>query len=412
MHRALRPPRRRTARILLATLLGAAVALGSAPAGGAAPGADGDPGAEGGLPALQLTPVATLDQPIAMATLAGSDDLFVAERGGRVRRLVVGSPDPVDPTPLLDLSGLTTSSGEGGLLGLAFHPAGDRLYVFHTNVRGNLRVAEYQLTGGPTDPTVVPNSRRVVLSIRHQPFDNHNGGDLAFGPDGKLYITVGDGGGGGDPANNGQNRQVLLGKILRINPAPGATRPYKVPVTNPFVRQAPRRGEIWLFGVRNPWRISFDRANGDLYVADVGQNEFEEVNVLPSDATGRNAGKGLNLGWRRMEGLEPFGGATEPRRHTRPTFVYDHGDGCSITGGHVYRGTAVPGLVGQYVYGDFCTGTISSLTAVDGDLVASTPDLGVGVAPFTLYAFGQGPDGELYVLSGGGSVSRLDPAGG
>jgi hypothetical protein len=179
------------------------------------------------------------------------------------------------------------------------------------------------------------------------------------------------------------------------------------------VGQAPRRGEIWLYGVRNPWRISFDRENGDLYVGDVGQDLFEEIDALPSDGSERNAGRGLNLGWNRMEGPEPYNGGTEPANHTPPVFSYGHeGASCggSITGGYVYRGTAIPDMVGQYVYGDFCKGFIASITAVDGDLVTFASDLGIEVDPFSLQSFGEGPDGELYTLTGNGVVSRIEPA--
>ena len=399
--------------VALAFALGGLVVLLDPTAGGAAPA----PAPAEGVPAFTLTlnQVATLDEPIAMATIAGNDDLFVAEKGGRVRHLEVsGASVTVDPTALLDISGfIATGDNEGGLLGLAFNPAGDRMYVYHTNVRGNIRVAEYQVSNGATDPAIVPGTRRVLLSIRHQPNHNHNGGALAFGPDGKLYIATGDGGGAGDPQQNGQNRQVLLGKILRINPAPGASRPYKIPVTNPFVDRPAMRHEIWLYGVRNPWRISFDRENGDLYVADVGQDQYEEIDVLPSDSGGRNAGSGVNLGWSRMEGPEPYNGRTEPANHTPPTFSYTHGSGpgqgCSITGGYVYRGAAIPAMQGQYLYGDFCTGVIGSITATDGDLDTFATDLGISVPDFSLYSFGEGPDGELYVLSGGGGVFRIEP---
>ena len=410
---AARPLARRAVAAAIVLVLGGGAVLAGSTASGASPTqTEGTPSFT-----LALNQVASLDQPIAMATITGNDDLFVAERGGRVRRLEVdGANVTTDPDPLLDLSSLTTGDvGEDGLLGLAFNPAGDRLYVFHTNLPGNLRVAEYRVANGATDPSIVPGSRRVVVSIRHQPDANHNGGALTFGPDGHLYISVGDGGGGGDPANNGQNRQALLGKILRINPAARGTRAYRIPPGNPFVGQAPRRGEIWVYGVRNPWRISFDRQNGDLYVADVGQSQYEEINVLPSDDAGRNAGRGVNLGWSRMEGPDPFNGRTEPANHTPPTFVYTHGngpgEGCSITGGYVYRGTDIPDLVGQYLYGDFCTGVIGSITATDGTLTASATDLGIDAGTFSLYSFGEGPDGELYVLTSGGAVARIEPAG-
>lgn len=410
-----RPPsrsRRRLGAVLVAATAAASLTLVAPTTSGA------QEAAPEGAPALTVAPVVSLSGAIAMATWPGSDDLFVATRGGQVRRLeVTGDTVVMDPTPLLDISDFTDSDGEGGLLGLAFNPTGDRLYLDHTNVRGNLRIVEYTVDDVDGAPQVVPGSRRKVLSIRHQPFGNHNGGNIAFGPDGKLYIAVGDGGGGGDPFANGQNRQVLLGKILRINPAPTATRPYRSPPTNPYVGQSPRRPEIWLYGVRNPWRFSFDAETGDLVVADVGQDVWEEVDVLPN--TGANArGRGANLGWNRMEGTDIYSGTTEPANHTPPTFEYPHPgsapdpipsglSGCSIIGGYVYRGAAIPSLAGRYLFGDFCTGTLSSM-APDGSAVVA--DLGASVADNSLLSFGEGPDGELYVLTFSG-VSRLEPAG-
>ncbi len=406
---------RTTSRRLGAALVAATAAATLALTGTAPSGAQEAP-PEGG-PVIALAPVVSLPGAIAMATWPGSDDLFVATRAGQVRHLEVsGDTVTLDPTPLLDISGFTGTDGEGGLLGMTFNPTGDRLYLDHTNIRGNLRIVEYTVEDVDGVPQIVPGSRRKVLSIRHQPFGNHNGGDIAFGPDGKLYIAVGDGGGANDPNGNGQNRQVLLGKILRINPAPTATRPYRSPPTNPYVGQAPRRPEIWLYGVRNPWRFSFDAQTGDLIVADVGQDVWEEVDVLPN--SGPNArGRGANLGWSLMEGPDTFNGNTHvPGNHTAPTFAYPHDNsppspsgitGCSIIGGYVYRGSAIPGLVGQYVFGDFCTGTLSSMSP-DGSSVIG--DLGDAVTDNTLVSFGQGPDGELYVLTFTG-VSRVEQPG-
>lgn len=406
-----RPRRPATRRLGVAVAaVSAAVALaltGTAPSGAqeAAP--------EGG-PALTLNPVASLSAPIAMATWSGSDDLFVATRSGQVRRLAVsGDTVTLDPTPLLDISGFTGTDGEGGLLGMVFNPEGDRLYLDHTNTRGNLRIVEYTVTEVDGAPQVVPGSRRKVLSIRHQPFGSHNGGDLAFGPDGKLYIAVGDGGGANDPFGNGQNRQVLLGKILRINPAPTTTRPYRSPPTNPYVGQSPRRPEIWMYGVRNPWRISFDAQTGDLIVADVGQDVWEEIDVLPNSGADAR-GRGANLGWSRMEGTDLFSGTNEPANHTPPTFEYPHSGpsasgitGCSIIGGYVYRGSSIPSLAGRYLFGDFCTGTLSSVLP---DGTSPVANVGASVADNSLLSFGQGPDGELYVLTFTG-VSRVEQAG-
>lgn len=354
-----------------------------------------------------------LDSPIAMATRAGQDDLFVVERPGRVR-VIDGETSALQPTPLLDITGFVGSNGEGGLLGLAFNPAGTKLYVNYTNLNGDLRLVEYGVTG-TTDTTIVPGSRRQVLKIRHRPFGNHNGGSIAFGPDGKLYIATGDGGGANDPEGNGQDRTQLLGKILRINPTAAGSRPYRIPPTNPYAGSTTRRGEIWIYGVRNPWRISFDSASGDLYVADVGQDNWEEVNVLPSDAGGLNAGRGANLGWSRREGPDPFNGGTIPPHYVGPLLSYPHsadpGDlqGCAIVGGYVSHDPAVPALDEHYVFGDFCTGVLSSIRVnAGGQIDLQQSDLGISVPEFTLQSFGQGPDGEVYVLDGDGSVYRID----
>lgn len=238
------------------------------------------PAAPQGGPTLALRQIVApggIDSPTAMAARAGQDDLFVAEQPGRIR-MIDGETDQLAIDPLLDITGYVGTRGEGGLLGMAFNPAGTRLYVNYTNTKGNLRLVEYGVTG-TTGTTVVPGSRRVVLKIRHQPYRNHYGGDVAFGADGMLHIAVGDGGGANDPHRNGQ---ILLGKVLRINPTATATRPYRIPPSNPFVGQPPRRGEIWLYGVRDPSSISFDSQTGDLVVADTGQAASEEDNVLPN----------------------------------------------------------------------------------------------------------------------------------
>ena len=393
------------------TVLALAVALalavptglaGSAPAGGQAP-------PEGGLPAFALDPVAELDDAVAMAARPGTDQLYVAEREGIVRRLVPnGSDFDVSPLVVLDIRHLTTTESERGLLGLTFNRAGTKLYVHHTNNNGDTRIAEYRMAAGGTGLRALAGTRRVVLSV-NQPQPNHNGGTITFGPDNRLYIALGDGGGAGDPRGNGQNLTRLLGKVLRINPNASRTAAYTAPGTNPFVGQAPRRKEIWLYGVRNPWRISFDQDTGDLYVADVGQGEREEVDILLADGDGLDAGRRANLGWRRMEGTVPYGSATAPGNHTPPAFEYDHDGGrCSIIGGHVYRGTLSPAYDGAYFFGDFCTGRIGYLVADgNGNATTTTLDGGEDLGQFTLQSFGQGNDGEVYVLTDTGMISRI-----
>lgn len=372
------------------------------------PGTDAQTRAEAeGAIAIQLTTVAELDDPIAMATRQGTTDLYVAEREGVVRRLEVAGTDvTTSPIPVVDISSVTDTIGERGLLGLTFNPLGTKLYLHYTNNAGDTRLVEYTMNA--TGRRAIGSSRRLVLAV-DQPTPNHNGGTVDFGPDGHLYLALGDGGDSGDPNRNGQNLRVLLGKILRIDPDPTAHAAYRAPGSNPF--SPPRRREIWLYGVRNPWRISFDHDTGDLYVADVGQSTAEEINVLPADGNGLNAGRGVNLGWRRMEGNDPFPGATEPANHTAPLFTYDHsGDRCAIIGGHVYRGPAIPALEGYYLYGDFCTGTLSAIQVVDGVLARTITTLGIDVPDFTLQAFGQDGPGEVYVLTANGDVARIDPA--
>ena len=366
---------------------------------------------------LTLVPVANLSSPIAMATRRGTNNLFVAERNGRVRRLRVSGGEVVgDPTLLLDLRRFTDPNGEGGLLGLTFNPRGTKLYVHYTNNQGDTRLVEYKMSDHGTGSRVVRSSRRIVLGL-DQPASNHNGGDIVFGPDRLLYMALGDGGPGGDPNNNGQDLGVLLGKVLRINPASSGGRRYQVPATNPFVNQPGRRGAIWLYGVRNPWRISFDRGTGDLYVADVGQMELEEVDFLAANSEGRMAGRGRNLGWRLMEGSQPFDPPTAAAQpHTAGVRVRPRrrGDdnvaaGCAIVGGYVYRGATIPALRGTYLYGDFCSGVIGGITVNgNGTVIGDNPDFGIDVPEFSLQSFGQDNRGELYVMGSDGTVSRIE----
>ena len=347
--------------------------------------------------AVRLTEVAVLDEPVALVTRAGHDGvLYVAERPGRVRLL---RGDEVDESPLVDITGDTDAEGERGLLGIAFSPAGDFLYVSYTNNAGDSRVDEFAL--GPGDADVDLASRREVLAV-DQPFANHNGGNILFGPDGLLYVGLGDGGSAGDPMGNGQDPDVLLGKMLRIDPRPSGGAPYGIPADNPFAGGG-GRGEIWLTGLRNPWRFSFDRANGDLWVADVGPNAIEEVTVLRAGSAG-----GANLGWNHFEGTRPFGDGTPPAGLVGPVFEYGRSEGSTITGGFVYRGTRIAGLQGAYVWGDFFTSVVEAIT-VDGGGVTGRVEL-APVDAGQLVSFGEDAAGELYVLSLSGPVYRLDPA--
>jgi glucose/arabinose dehydrogenase len=356
---------------------------------------------DGGAPLaeveLALTEVAQADSPTALADRPDSTVAYVAERPGRVRPLA--GDDLGDP--VLDISDDVVTDAEQGLLGIEFSPDGDTLYVSYSLApEGHTRVDAYAMDGDAADA----GSRREVLAV-DQPLGNHNGGDIAFGPDGFLYVALGDGGGAGDPQGNGQDPQTLLGSILRIDPDAADDGGYGIPEDNPFVDGQDGAPEVWLYGVRNPWRISFDAETGDLWVADVGQSAFEEVNLLAADDGG---GSGENLGWNEMEGAHPYEGGSNPEGAVLPLFEYDHGEGgCSITGGYVYRGTAIPELTGAYVFTDYCDGRIRGLRAVDG---AVTEEEVFAIEGTDLVSFGEDAEGELYVLSLDGTISRIEAA--
>jgi len=349
--------------------------------------------------AIALTPVAAIDTPTALAVRTGDDALYVTEQAGRVLAVRDGE---VDPEPVLDLSDQVTAGGEQGLLGLAFSTDGDRLYVHYSNVDGDTRVDEYEMGGRAADAS----SRRALLAV-DQPQANHNGGQLSFGPDGLLYLGLGDGGGGGDtgpghaPGGNGQSLDTLLGKILRIDPRPAGGDAYTVPADNPFA-DGGGRPEIYAYGLRNPWRFSFDRETGDLWIGDVGQNAWEEIDHVPA-----GEGAGANFGWPRLEGSQPFDGEA-PAGAIGPVFEYPNPDqGCSVTGGYVYRGSAIPELVGAYVFADYCTAELRALVVADGELAT---EASLGVTSATVASFGEDDDGELYVLSQEAGLLRIDPA--
>jgi len=347
-----------------------------------------------GSVAVTLTPVAEVTQPVALAVRAGDTALYIVEKVGRVRAVRDGA---LDPTPVLDLTGRVSTGSEQGLLGLAFSPDGGKLYANFTNPAGDTRVVEYAFSGGRADPS----SARELLAV-DQPYANHNGGNLVFGPDGKLWIGLGDGGSGNDPQNRAQDLGVLLGKMLRIDPTPSAGRAYTIPADNPFVGQDGARGEIWSFGLRNPWRYTFDRSTGDLWIGDVGQNAVEEVDFAAGSSKG-----GENWGWPGLEGSRSNKGG-RPDGAVGPILEYDQASGgCSVTGGYVYRGARIPSLTGAYLYGDYCRGQILAVRQ-SGGRVSEEADLGLSVDG--LSSFGQDAAGELYALSLSGTVFRIDPA--
>lgn len=361
------------------------------------PDPDPDPDPEPGLRLELHLVVDGLTAPVHVAAPAGDPRLFVVEQSGRIRIVSGGT---LLPTPFLDLGGEASFGGERGLFSMAFHPdylSNGRFFVNYTNADGDTRVVRFEVGA---DPNVAdPGSATVILAV-DQPFSNHNGGHLLFGPDGMLYIPLGDGGSAGDPQGNGQDPSTLLGSVLRIDVDAGA--PYAIPPDNPFVGQAGLRPETWLWGVRNPWRVAFDEAGGgSLYVADVGQGAWEEVTVVGPEAGG------ANLGWNETEGTRCFQGtACTPEDFTLPQLEYDHGEGCSITGGDVYRGS-VAELRGVYFYSDFCGGWIRSFRFAGA---AATERTEWDVASVgNVRSFGEDGAGEMYVAAGN-AVYRIEAA--
>jgi glucose/arabinose dehydrogenase len=348
---------------------------------------------------VKLTKVVSIDDPVAMALRPGDSAFFIAQRHlGTIRPIRDGKVG----SPILDIGSQISTGNEQGLLGLAFSSDGKKLYVYFTaksgsGAAGDDVLREYTLSSGRAA------SPRDLLRVA-DPEGNHNGGNIAFGPDGYLYVALGDGGGAGDThgtIGNGQNINVLLGKILRIDPKPSGSSAYTIPNDNPFVGRD-GRDEIWAYGLRNPWRFSFDKATGDLWIGDVGQNAWEEV-----DFDRRSSGGGDNYGWRRMEGSHSFGGGTPPSNHHGPIYEYSHDEGCSITGGYVYRGTKVHDLIGAYVFADFCEGLLRAFVQKGGEATGHRflgPKLG------QLSSFGQSKSGELYAMTLAGGLYRLDRA--
>ncbi len=401
--RPLRSPRR-----VLALVAGAAAALTLAACGGGGAGeADADTATAGDTAAAPAQEAATAGVRLARVRGGLGDALFITGAPGQPGRLFVVQQSgqirilqngKLVGRPFLDVSRLITSGGEQGLLGLAFHPdyaRNGRFYVDYTNRSGDTRVVEYRRASATR---ANPSSARVLLGV-DQPFANHNGGALAFGPDRMLYVGLGDGGSGDDPQNNAQNTNSLLGKLLRIDvDSRSGGRPYDIPAGNPFA-DGGGRPEIYAYGLRNPWRFSFDRARGDLWIGDVGQGSIEEIDYLA-----RDTGAGTNFGWRAFEGRSVhIGGAQAlegPSRETPPVAQYTHAQGCSVTGGYVYRGSRVPALRGRYVYSDFCSGTVWSMRAGPnpGDVRRET---GLGARLSSVTSFGESLNGDLYVIAGG-----------
>lgn len=349
------------------------------------------------LAQVDLEHVSSLNFECIGVAHANDARLFLVDQGGRIR-IYNGT---LLATPFLDISGIISGGSERGLLGLAFHPqyaTNGFFYVDYTNTAGDTVIARYQVSG---DPNIAnPGSASILLTV-DQPFSNHNGGQIEFGPDGYLYISLGDGGSGGDPECNGQDLSTLLGAILRIDVDGGS--PYAIPPSNPFVGMAGAQDEIWAWGLRNPWRFSFDRMTGDLYIADVGQNNWEEVNMQPAASSG-----GENYGWNMKEGFSCFNCTACPTCDcgdmtlVDPVLNYAQGLECSVTGGYVYRGSLISSIVGDYLFSDYCTGDMWFTTpGVWTQQTLPTGPLG------SVTTYGQDACGEVYVVDTAGGGSQL-----
>jgi glucose/arabinose dehydrogenase len=378
--------KRRIACALLASSFFFAVPAG---VGAAAP-----PSPNLALANVKLAPIASgLTRPVALAW-RGSDSsrIYVAEQTGHVR---IVSQGHIVGTALNVAVG---SGNERGLLGLAFSRNGAKMYIDYTDTAGDIRIVEYTMNGTVANLA----TRRQLMQIPHRAFANHNGGNLVIGADNFLYISTGDGGGGGDSLQNGQNLGSLLGKILRINPFPSAGKAYSIPPSNPFVNQPGKLPAIYMWGLRNPWRFSLDRLTRDMWIGDVGQGAWEEIDYA---AAGQS---GINWGWNRREGFAPYMGGTQPPGGRDPILVRSHDDGdCAIVGGYVYRGSAIANFNGAYVFGDTCTGALRAVVE-EGGQVTQSRDLLLNVPQIS--TFGEGPAGGIYGVSLQGTIYGLVPA--
>ncbi len=339
--------------------------------------------------AYALKKIAEADEPLQVLSNPSTRALFVVEKTGRIRPLENGTLG----APVLDVHTKVSSGGEQGLLGAAFSPKGDWLYTNHTDDNGDTRITAYPFSSRAEE------TKAVELMKVDQPYSNHNGGGLDVTSDGVLWIGLGDGGSGGDPKGNGQNRKVFLGKILRIQPTstPTATKPYEIPPGN--LSGPGDRREIWAYGLRNPWRFDVDEVSKSIWIADVGQNDWEEINTVALSRTG------ANFGWNNREGARPFKGRKRPANAIEPITTYSHSSGgCSITGGFVYRGTALPSLVGNYLYTDYCQGTLKRLAP------GSRKPQSLDVSIKSPSSFGTDADGEVYVTSLDGAICKLGPS--
>ena len=345
---------------------------------------------------LALAPVVTgLAFPVFLTAPAADSRLFIVEKPGRIRIVENGT---LRSAPFLDITSLVSSSGERGLLGLAFHPryaTNGFFYINYTDLAGHTRIVRYTVSADRHVANAA--SAKLILGVQ-QPYDNHNGGMIAFGPDGMLYIGMGDGGAAGDPHDHGQNRLTLLGDMLRLDVDGGD--PYRPAPGNPYIGRSDGLPEIWASGLRNPWRFSFDREGGRLYIADVGQNALEEINVVPA------AQAGVNYGWRLMEGDQCYNASTCTQHGlTLPVLTYGRDDGRSVTGGYVYRGGAIPGIAGHYFYSDFIGGWLRSFR-FDGATVHDRRDWNIPESG-SITSFGEDSAGELYLMNATGTVFRL-----
>ena len=365
-------------------------------------GGNGPPNGQSGPPdsVLTLEPVASgLAVPLYLTAPAGDSRLFVVEKDGLIRIIKNGT---VLSTPFLNLTSLTTKGSEQGLLGLAFAPdyaTSGRFYVSYTTpgptAGGTSVLARYHVSA--IADIADPASDTVILTLP-QPETNHNGGGIGFGPDGMLYYGLGDGGGGGDPLETGQDRTDLLGSMLRIDVSGAA---YTIPADNPFAASPTFRHELWNYGLRNPWRWSFDRLTNDLYIGDVGQNAYEEIDIQPAASSG-----GENYGWNTMEGTHCYNaGSCNRTGLTLPVLDYGHSDGCAVTGGYVYRGAAVPAIQGHYFYSDACSGFIKSFRWSGGTVQEAKNWSRLGQSGVN--SFGEDGNGELYVVTYAGDILRF-----